>query len=242
VVCSSVCAATNQRTTKSCNGVTLGCTNAPSTSACPGNLVCANTTACNANCTAGGDAACLTTHYCSAGNCTAKVANGQPCSAGNQCTSGTCGGFHRDADGDTFGAAATTSFCGTTPPAGYVTDARDCCDADANVKPGQATFFTTGSVMCGGSFDYDCINGAELQFGTGLGSCTNTGSCMPSDPTFCDSTAGWLTSAPACGGTATYLVRCNTATSECTDMCQDPGSCGRGCAAAVTISQTQGCH
>ena len=31
-------------------------------------------------------------------------------------------------------------------------------------------------------------------------------------------------------------------TGECTSACADPGSCGYGCAAPVTVSRTQGCH
>jgi hypothetical protein len=244
VVCSSVCSATNQHMTKTCNGVTVGCTNAATTSPCPGNLVCANATTCNTSCTTGGDAACLTGYFCAAGNCAAKLGNGQACTAANQCTSGACGSFHRDGDGDSYGAAATTTLCGSTPPTGYVTNGTDCCDADSDVKPGQTAWFAVGSTACAGTFDYNCSSASELQYGSGLGACTTTGACTVNNPTDCDTTTGWYgtTTAPGCGGTGTYLTSCNIAGSECTSMCADPGSCGRGCAAPVTVSRTQGCH
>jgi hypothetical protein len=151
-------------------------------------------------------------------------------------------GYHRDADSDGFGVAATTNLCGSTPPTGYVTDATDCCDADGEVRPGQLGWFTSGSVACGGTFDYNCANGPELQYGNGLGSCANMGACTVSNPTFCSATPGWVGSAPGCGGPGTYLTNCNVAGNECTSSCPDPGSCGRGCAAAVTAPRTQGCH
>jgi len=240
VVCSSACSATNQLATKLCNGVTVGCTNAATTSSCPGNFVCANATACNTGCTS--DTACASTHYCSGGGCTVKLAYGQPCSAANQCMDGACGSFHRDADGDNYGVAATTILCGVAPPPGYVTNATDCCDADMNVRPGQTNWFTSGSVACGGTFDYNCANGNEFQYGTGIGACTTTGSCTVGDPNICNTTPGWSGSAPGCGATGTYLTACNIAPSECTPNCADPGSCGRRCGTTTTAPRTQGCH
>jgi hypothetical protein len=43
--------------------------------------------------------------------------------------------YYRDADGDTYGDAATTTT-GCTTPSGYVTNATDCDDADATAHPG----------------------------------------------------------------------------------------------------------
>lgn len=46
--------------------------------------------------------------------------------------------FYRDKDGDGFGVAGeTTRACSLTPPAGYVIQAGDPNDQDANVKPGD---------------------------------------------------------------------------------------------------------
>ena len=42
-------------------------------------------------------------------------------------------------------------------------------DADMNVRPGQTNWFTSGSAACGGTFDYNCANGPELQYGSGIG-------------------------------------------------------------------------
>src|SRR2546430_746108 len=149
VTCSSMCGSVNQLTTIKCNGVSTGCTNASTTASCPSNLVCANLTSCNPNCSGGGDAACLSTYYCAAGNCTPKIADGSGCSAANQCTSGVCGSYHRDADGDGYGVAAVTKLCGSAPPSGYVVNATDCCDADGSVHPGQTGWFTSASSACG---------------------------------------------------------------------------------------------
>ncbi len=43
--------------------------------------------------------------------------------------------WYRDADGDTFGSATTTTAC--TAPSGYVLEAADCDDLDAAAFPGR---------------------------------------------------------------------------------------------------------
>jgi hypothetical protein len=240
VLCKSTCAPPNQQTRTLCNGQTLGCNNAEITTPCLDHFVCTTSGGCYISCLV--DNHCVSGYYCSGGSCLAKVGDGQPCSAANQCISGACVGYHRDADGDTYGVAATTNLCGSAPPAGYVTNATDCCDADMDVRPGQTGWFTSGSAACGGTFDYNCASGAELQYGSGTGACTNTGACTVSDPRFCQTTQGWSGTAPGCGGTGTYITGCNVAGSECTPNCADPGSCGRGCATAIAASRTQGCH
>jgi len=241
VICSSTCGSTNQLTVKKCNGVSLGCSNAPVTNPCASNLVCRDLTSCAPNCSANGDADCLSTHYCSGGNCTLKITNGNSCSTANQCASGVCGSYHRDADGDTYGTAAVTKLCGATPPSGYVVDASDCCDADGNVHPTQTMYFPTAAMpACGANFfDYNCVSGAEPQF-VGAGACTTSGVCSVSVGLSCTYTAGWSGAAPSCGNPGTYVNGCNQA-AACTP-CADPGSCGRGCAAAQTGSKTQACR
>jgi hypothetical protein len=242
VVCSSMCAAPNQLTTRLCNGIAVGCTNAPTTAPCPGNLACSNTTVCNQSCA--NDSACVSGYYCPVGGtCVAKLANGQPCTAANQCSSGTCTSFYRDGDGDGFGVATPTNLCGSTPPAGYVTNATDCCDADGMVFPGQTLWFTSGSANCGGSFDYNCANGAEPQYGNGIGACTTTGLCTSAEPYICETRQGWMNSAPGCGGPGTFITGCNIAGGDCNPQCMgDPGACGRGCTGAISVPRTQGCH
>jgi hypothetical protein len=69
---------------------------------CDGMGTCGNTTtmctpyvcgltACLTNCSANGDADCVTTHYCNGSNqCVPKLAQGQVCGTTNQCSSGNC--------------------------------------------------------------------------------------------------------------------------------------------------------
>lgn len=71
--------------------------------------------------------------------------------------------FYRDADGDGFGAAAGSQTACTNPGAGWVAVPGDCHDGNAEVFPGQKTYFGVGYMPATGSslsFDYDC-NGVE---------------------------------------------------------------------------------
>jgi hypothetical protein len=88
---------------------------------------------------------------------------GQICSTAADCASATCTTFRADSDGDGFGAATASRLCGATPPVGYVVDATDCCDADANANPEQTGYFTEPRNVCGG-YDYDCSGSDELWF------------------------------------------------------------------------------
>ncbi|APR77441.1 Type IV fimbrial biogenesis protein PilY1 [Minicystis rosea] len=123
-------------------------------------------------------------------NCNGTVDEGNPgggvgcgsCNLGTtQCSSGalTClnpntglATYYRDADGDTFGnAAVTTQAC--SQPAGYVTNATDCNDNNASVKPGATE-------VCNG-IDDNC-NGATDEGNPGGGvACTTgkSGVCSP---------------------------------------------------------------
>ncbi|NTX34166.1 MULTISPECIES: putative metal-binding motif-containing protein [unclassified Myxococcus] len=65
--------------------------------------------------------------------------------------------YYRDADGDGFGAPGNwKDACGI--PAGYVTDATDCNDGSASIKPGA--FKSCGIGACATSVPA-CVNGAE---------------------------------------------------------------------------------
>ena len=90
--------------------------------------------------------------------------DGAHCEANNECLSASCNEFFKDADGDTYGSSSfadTAMFCGTTPPVGYVDNAKDCCDSDKNAKPGQKLFFELSN-NCS-SFDYDCSAAQDLD-------------------------------------------------------------------------------
>lgn len=67
------------------------------------------------------------------------------------------GRFYRDADGDGYGAPGIwVDACGR--PAGYVTDATDCNDGNATVKPGAVKQCGVGA--CARSVQA-CVNGVE---------------------------------------------------------------------------------
>jgi hypothetical protein len=61
-----------------------------------------------------------------------------------------------DADGDTYYSSSGTSTCaGASCPQGYSSSpGTDCCDSDANAKPGQTSYFAARNAC--GSWDYDC--------------------------------------------------------------------------------------
>jgi hypothetical protein len=133
--------------------------------------------------------ACSGNNTCANGSC--LLGPGQPCTAGTQCASGTCTTFFRDADADGLGSASMTArVCGTTPPAGHVTVAGDCCDSDNRVNPNQSTFFEAAN-NCG-NFDYNCNSMLEQ------------GSSRVQKCDLVDCRSGWATGVPTCGVEADY--------------------------------------
>jgi hypothetical protein len=153
---------------------------------CAANDYCTGTGACLAK--KADSIPCTLPSECTSGNCSGGVCCNTACDgvgltcaqAGHlgqcQCMGVTCAAgvacqiFYRDADGDTFGNASGTIAAGTAtpgcmgvaPPAGFVADKTDCDDGDANVHPGQTTFFGTASKGIG-TFDYDCDKTIEKQ-------------------------------------------------------------------------------
>ena len=90
----------------------------------------------------------------------------------------------------------------------------DCCDSDANAKPGQTTYFTTARSGCGG-YDYNC-DSVETQRDTetGLDSCVSD---------ICVGANTWKGIVPACGTTGSWLL--------------DPGSCNGNRCFTTTLTQ-----
>lgn len=152
--------------------------------------------------------------------CVPKQINGTQCSAASQCSTGSCTTFNIDADGDGFGSSATAKLCGTTAPPGYASNGTDCCDADPLVKPGQTGFFDTMNIC--GSYDYDCVNGPEKEYPSGMVGCTYTTTCSTwgFPCTTSGFVPGWATSttfqqwhtttSPACGATGDFVTACGT--------------------------------
>lgn len=76
--------------------------------------------------------------------------------------------WYRDADGDGYGSAVTTTTCSNSRPPGYTDRTGDCCDDGgdiglaAQIHPGQQSWFETPANLCGIIWDYDCSGQHEL--------------------------------------------------------------------------------
>jgi len=102
------------------------------------------------------------------------LANGGSCSSDAVCCSNICG---TDDDSDNYfsQSAGHTGTCqATTHP--YT----DCYDSNANVHPGQNSYFT--SHRGDGSFDYNC-DGAEERYYTLVSTLTGSWQCVTEKPT-----------------------------------------------------------
>ena len=157
--------------TTTCAAPTSLCSPSGCVSSCPTGLTecsggCVNTATSLGNCGACGKA------------CTAS-ANADPTCGNSVCGIACRTGFgdctnnppqacsalpkwYADADADGVGSAVSVQAC--TPPAGYVASSGDCLDTNANVHPGQTTFFNVPFTNSGGvaSYDYDC-SGVEVD-------------------------------------------------------------------------------
>jgi hypothetical protein len=74
--------------------------------------------------------------------------------------------LYQDGDGDGHGGTTTSQVCEGTP--GWASTGGDCDDSNADVHPGQTSYFVAGYVKTGSteiSFDYDC-SGSESEAGT----------------------------------------------------------------------------
>lgn len=100
--------------------------------------------------------------------------------------SGGSGGVDYDCDDDGDGIDAVGVPCNGT----------DCYDANADVFPGQTTYF---EVHRGdGSFDYDCSNTTQLEYGSNACGCQGGGTSCP-----CNQRAV-IDGATGCGTSGTY--------------------------------------
>jgi hypothetical protein len=134
---------------------------------------------------------CTDTSQCSSGSCvTTKVhacSNFEVCDESQDrcfCTSGCvtsdgrCTGpttWYRDADGDGKGDPnQTTAAC--KAPSGYVINNEDCCDKDAEVKPGQTNSYVKPN-LCGG-WDYNCSGKTEYTMMEPSRGCVGNGTCQ----------------------------------------------------------------
>jgi len=77
--------------------------------------------------------------------------------------------FYRDADGDGYGTAGTTSAA-CTAPTGYVASSTDCNDANSAIKPGATELCDGIDQDCDGAYD----NGFPDADGDTIGDCVDT--------------------------------------------------------------------
>jgi len=99
--------------------------------------------------------------------------------------------FYRDKDGDGFGDPKhVVQAC--RAPAGYVDNAKDCYDDNAQAYPGQTEFFYKD--RGDGSFDYDCDGQAKKRI-------VDRAFCREKDDgSGCSYASGWLQrKIPRCG-------------------------------------------
>jgi hypothetical protein len=126
------------------------------------------------------------------GTCSKKD-DGEACTSYEECASGSCGVYYRDADGDGYGtdqgSGAALLRCGTQAPDGYVTTGGDCCDSDWDAKPHASAYHSAPRIGCGG-YDYNCKDGEEPS-ASGVG-----------DPGWCAD--GWVGSQAPCGAIGSW--------------------------------------
>ncbi|MFZ5482576.1 MAG: putative metal-binding motif-containing protein, partial [Myxococcota bacterium] len=99
--------------------------------------------------------------------------------------------WHLDADDDGYGSATTTTACDL--PAGYVADAGDCDDADADVSPAAGEVCNGVDDDCDGDVDVDATDAPTWYAdgdGDGYGSATSSEAC--------DAPSGYVAGAGDC--------------------------------------------
>jgi hypothetical protein len=164
---------------------------------------------------------------------------GTACTLGCECLSNACPTVYRDADGDTFGTAATTShFCAGAIPAGWTADNTDCCDTDARAFPGQTMYFSTQRTGCGAGYDFDCDT-VETPLLTAITTCGDNGALTCCAHDCAGNFPGWTTSAPACGHTAKYTTSCSRVDKG---MCATDPTCKVTCDSVTDMTHTQSCR
>lgn len=110
--------------------------------------------------------------------------------------------YFRDNDGDGFGDKAHRVER-EVQPEGYVPNDEDCCDNDAEARPGQLGFFNRAN-HCG-HFDFNCDGQVNRKIGKQTGKCGTPPAC---NHKLAGKELGWLSSPPECGAKAQYMTDC----------------------------------
>jgi hypothetical protein len=186
--------------------VELGETCDPCPASCDDGNACTddytNNTLCSTFCSHAFSDLCPADTSCCPNGCTAKD------------SSGCCQVFlYRDSDGDGYGNSSDSiigygtiqnSVCVPAVQQGYVANAQDCCDSDAEAHPGQTSYYSAPRQGCGG-YDYDCDGSETRQYPTAASKTFwyPPGSSLP-QACYCNS--GWDGgSVPGCGMSKYYL-------------------------------------
>ena len=143
-----------------------------------------------------------------------------------------CEQRYPDADGDGHGSSVAEAAC-LCPQSASSTNNLDCQDTDADVKPGQAAFFSVPrkdpTLEEKLAFDYDCSGTEDLSL-TALHPETGCYEVCTGYPCFfktCLGT-GWVDSVPGCGKSGSF-VTCSNVTPY--------GGCQ-----SSTANRVQACH
>lgn len=163
-------------------------------SVCTGGVCCAPS--CESTCTTAGqcvectlDAQCGANRRCEGNACVSNclpneelvngqclLRDGQACSINADRCRNTCRQWFPDADGDGFGDTSSTGIqrCGNQPPAAFVQNGDDCCDASDLYRPTQTGFFSQPVAACAGAgLDYDCNDRIETRKAARVGAAFN---------------------------------------------------------------------
>jgi hypothetical protein len=157
-----------------------------------------------------------------------------------------------DGDGDTYGTGtASTQCCGSACGqgcTGYSATSTDCCDSDANAKPGQILYFTTAMASPCSGYDYNCSGTLDkdpkYNCLTSYGSTVCSGGLCP-----LGTHGGYGSTIPSCGSTSTFYKVKGYNTIDCSGTvlvtsyyCNDGFSNDVFSCIGVTATQAMPCH
>ena len=137
--------------------------------------------------------------------------------------------FYRDADSDTYGNAAVSSYACTGTPTGYVTDNTDCNDSNAAINP------VGDDANCNG-VDENCDGITDGDYSSHVTSC----GCAATGDSSCVAGVEQLNCTPEpeiCGNNVDD--DCNGATDECTTWYRDSDADTYGDSAVTSSAATQ---
>lgn len=157
--------------------------------------------------------------------------NGHECERADQCASGRCDQWFRDADADLHGnPTQPIRTCGTAsslPPEGFVVSNNDCCDRDPDSNPDAVAQRFTAPDACG-TFDRNCdgivTNTGQFTISHGITACADIplANCSPSeiiwraDP---NDVVADANSVPECGKVGTFVACVDRAMSRQLTVC-----------------------